>query len=147
MNLLKVITVSALILTIGALGDAKTADYYREDVSQQTGNPSYTPTPLEVYLINWELGEEILPYPFFDHWFDCDDATVYSFLYLRSVDRDLDVKIMAGRAWGEEHTWLEVSDNSTMVIYDWGIPIENTTLYKGREISYGQLIYYIEDDL
>lgn len=130
------------LLAICIVGGVKTADYYED--------PSYTPTPLDRYLIDWELGEEILPYPFFDRWFDCDDATLYSYLYLRAMNRNLDIKIFYGASLYHPmrgHVWLLVSDNTTTLVYDYGIPIENIGLYKGREVSYGQLLYYAVNDL
>ena len=152
MKLLIAIIVSALILAIGIVGGIKTANYCWEAISQQTEDPSHPlePTPLEEYLISWELGEEILPYPFFGEWFDCDDAVLYSYLYLKALHGDYNIRIMKGIAWyapTKQHLWLLVSDNATTFVYDYGIPVETTELYKGREISYGQLIYYVEKDL
>ena len=142
MRLPKVIIIIALIFPLGFVG------CYSEATEQPSYNPN--PTPIEEYLINWELGEEILPYPYFGKWFDCDDIVMYSFLYLKAMNRDLDIKICKGVYLPHprsQHVWLLVSDNATTLVYDYGIPIQNIWLYKGREISYGQLIYYMEDDL
>lgn len=139
MKKLLIIIILGMICVVGGV---RVADYYED--------PSFTPTALDEYLINWELGEEILPYPFFDKRFDCDDAVLYSYLYLKALNKDLDIKIVVGRLWyapQKQHIWLLVSDNETTVAYDWGIPIENIELYKGREVSYGQLLYYAVKDL
>lgn len=152
MKLLKAIIISALIVTIGFVGGVQATNHSWGTLDWQAENPSYIlePTPLEEYLINWELGEEILPYPFFNDEFDCDDAVMYSFLYLKAMNKNLDIKIFFGVPLHyprTPHVWLLVSDNASTFVYDYGIPIENTDLYKGREISYGQLIYYMEKDL
>lgn len=112
-------------------------------------NPSWTPnlSPLDSYMMEWELGEEIIPYPPYAKWLDCDDAVMYSYLYLQGLYKNLDIKIMKGSPYGFSHVWLLVSDNETSIVYDWGLPCEDTTLYKGREISYKQLIGYVYRDL
>jgi len=113
------------------------------------GASSWTPnlSPLDQYMIDWQLGEEIIPYPYVDKTTDCDDGVLYSHYYLTALYKDLDIKIMKGEVYGTSHVWLLVSDNETSLVYDWGLPCEELELYKGREISYKQLVAYVYGDL
>ena len=104
-------------------------------------------------VVEWELGDEIVPFPFIDgKRLDCDDATLYSYLWLDGLP-DLKVQPMYGVLnWLENgvwvrraHTWLEVSDNETTMIYDYGTALPED-FYKGRRISYYQLLIYATND-
>jgi len=101
-----------------------------------------------VRVVEWELGDEISPYPFAEG-IDCDDGTLYSYYYVIGADPDLDIKIMWGRPWA--HVWLEVSDNETTFVYDYGQPYEKipeiAEIFKGREISLRHLIGEVLRDL
>ncbi len=114
-----------------------------------TSKSQHSPT-VEEYLIGWELGEEILPYPFVGKFRDCDDGTLYSHYYIEALQDGYDIEIMKGHdPWnpGYEHVWLLVSDNETSMVYDWGLPCEQTELYKGRRITLKQLVYFVYRDL
>jgi len=113
-----------------------------------TAQPNYTPdlTPFEENIATWGLGDEIVPYPYYDKLHDCDDGVVYSYLYLLALQEDYEIKIMHGICdifpGNKKHVWLDVSDNSSRYIYEMGFPLLNFELYHGKEISYGKLLQY-----
>jgi hypothetical protein len=96
------------------------------------------------YNFDWQLGDEIQPVPY-DNGLDCRDETLYSLLFIQA--RRYEPVIMKGTTpFGEgQHVWLEVTDNGTLWIYDWGLPISDNgiiELFDGKPISYRQLLGY-----
>ena len=116
--------------------------------------PRALPThPLNEYALTWQLGDEIVPFPYIDgKKLDCDDAVLYSYLWLEDMP-NLKVNIMYGiQGFYEDgtwirrgHVWLVVSDNETTVVYDYGIALPRD-YFKGRKISYAQLLMYANQD-
>jgi len=101
---------------------------------------------LDEYVIGWQIGEEIIPYP--PTFGDCDDVALYSYLYLHGLQKDIDIKIMIGKnPWSPKqcHVWIDVSDNQSHYVYDYGFPV-NPEEYKGREISYTALLNHARAD-
>lgn len=106
------------------------------------GGNSPNPETLTIHdqaVMEWQLGDDITPYPQIG---DCDDATLYDYLFLTNIERP--VKIMYGKSFwipNTYHVWV-VSGNWT---YDAGIALYNMN-WKGREISYYQLLIYAAQD-
>ena len=105
------------------------------------------------YIENWTLGDPIVPFPYIDgKKLDCDDAVLYSYLWLEDMP-NLKVNIMYGilgfyedGTWIRRgHVWLVVSDNQSSRIYDYGIALP-ADFFKGRKISYAQLLMYANQD-
>lgn len=113
--------------------------------------PAWQPnlTPQDKLVIGWQLGDDIVPYPGIKKWADCDDAALYSYLYLTFLNRGYDIKIYKGTCWGQtyQHVWLLVTENNTSYVYDWGISCTEGEAYKGRRITYKQLVNYVYNDL
>lgn len=111
-------------------------------------SPSWSPqlSAVDNYTMNFQLGDEIIPFPLMKGRFDCDDAVIYSYIYLNGLYKEYDVKIMYGRSYFmpgyKRHVWLDVSDNGTRYIYDWGLPVKEYSAYKGKEIRYVDLLRY-----
>lgn len=96
-------------------------------------------TPHDQAVMSWQPGDDITPYPQFG---DCDDATLYDYLFLTNIGQP--ANIMYGKSFWEPtkyHVWV-VSENWT---YDAGIALQNMN-WKGREITYYQLLIYAEMD-
>jgi len=102
-----------------------------------------------VKVIDWELGDDISPFPHPSKTIDCDDGTLYSYYYVTGADPDLDITIMWGRPWA--HVWLEVSDNESKYYYDYGNAYESCPeideIFKGREITLKHLVGEVYRDL
>jgi len=102
------------------------------------------------YSVDWVLGQEITPLP---NYGDCDDRTLYSYLYLKSMPIEYDIKIMYGEApfnHRKMHVWLVVSGDAKTYIYDEGIALSYEpfrTIFKGREISLIRLLKEVRRDL
>ena len=149
----KIALTISLVILMGATGGF--VEYGLTKSDYFSGNPSYILSPLDNYIIDWELGEEIIPYPYVSHpkdprrWADCDDAVLYSYLYLKALRKDIDIEIRKGKdPWYPQyqHVWLLVSDNETSMVYDWGLPCEQTELYKGRRVTYKQLVSWMYNE-
>ena len=97
----------------------------------------------------WTLGDYISPTPFPSETIDCDDITLYSFYYIKARAPNLDIEIKRGYEWN--HVWLEVSDNESTFIYDYGVAYESSPaideIFIGRRITLRQLVGYIYRDL
>jgi len=78
-----------------------------------------------VVLENWELGDEISPFPFPSKTISCDDTTYYTLLYIKGANPDLEQKIMHGGNNNWAHWWLEVTDGETTYYYDYGQAYES----------------------
>jgi hypothetical protein len=106
-------------------------------------NYTYQLTQFDKAVIGWQLGDDIFPYP--PGGFDCDDETLYSYLYLLGLHRNYEVKIMKGLSpynHSVYHVWLEVSDNQSRYIYDWGMARNDFFVFNGTQITYRQLLNY-----
>ncbi len=115
----------------------------------EENNPESVLSPHEQYIVGFRLGDDITPYPPLGNGFDCDDAVLYSYLYLKGLDQGYDIKIMYGKSpmfLAQYHVWLDVSDNGTRWIYDLGMASQNYDSYKGKRITYSMLLSYAKYD-
>jgi hypothetical protein len=119
-------------------------------VSHSNQEPSYTgnyTTNITANFTGFQLGDDIVPQPPAGITFDCDDAIIYTYLYLKGAGYDS--KIMYGfDPWAKKsgyyvrHVWIQVGK----YVYDWGLPTTEIDFYKGHEITYRQLLNYALSD-
>ena len=84
----------------------------------------------------FQLGDDLSPYP---NYGNCNDAVIYSVVYLESMGYDTEImygKVSYMPANSIPHVWLEVEG----WIYDMGIAHQEFDSYKGKEITYRQLL-------
>ncbi len=106
--------------------------------------PTYS--HLDIGIMGWELGDDIVPYaaslPFFGY--DCDDVAIYSRYWLLSLDEDLNVEIYRSIRVNPVtrlfHVWLVVDNVTDSYIYDWGFARQDTWNFEGRRMTFKQLL-------
>lgn len=133
--------VLSLLAFLLAMGIVVYNDFFAEKPIEEYPQAIYSTGN---YTFGWKLGDEIQPIPY-DNGLDCRDETLYMLLFIQA--RLYEPVIMKGISpFGDgQHVWLEVTDNGTLWLYDWGLPISDNYivgLFEGKPITYRQLLGY-----
>ena len=111
----------------------------------------FTCHPISADNTTWKLGDDIVPTPIYDKSVDCDDADLYSYLFL--TYSEYDVKIMYGNLKLKHesfdlcnHYWLVVNSDNIQYPYDSGYCIRDEQHLEGFVVSYGKLLYWAKED-
>ena len=83
----------------------------------------------------WQPGDDIEPIPSYGKGFDCDDITLYTYLYLINIGQSPVIKW--GKAGTVYHYWIIAGDYA----YDYGYPFKDRWYFtQGTQISYHDLL-------
>jgi len=111
------------------------------------GNIVISDQPILYPVWTWRLGDDIIPYPFPARdrpSLDCDDGSVYSYLFMRFMFYEVEFACGNLEKTGESfsqsnHYWTVVTDNTgKRYPYDWGfyIPDEQHFEYYPKSYRY-----------
>ena len=98
------------------------------------------------------VGQVFLPYvPEPSPTFDCDDGTLLTYRYFRSLGIESTPVVgnlkMEGEAYADsDHVWLLVESGGQTIAYDWGTPRFDVQHYEGYPISLEYLQYAVAED-
>ena len=99
----------------------------------------------------WKLGKDISPLPVRNSEFDCDDATL--FMYLWFTYSGYDTKIMYGNLkkthepWELcNHYWVIVNSDNVLYPYDSGYYMPDEQHFEGFVIPYSKLLFWAKVD-
>jgi len=99
----------------------------------------------------WKNGDYISPLPanLYQRGFDCDDATLFSYYFIRAARPDYHIDIKYEYDMYSEwynHVWLSVTGDNVTYIYDAGKPIKPILYAKGKNITLYLLTHWVNMD-